>query len=577
MKTLFIPSVEKGNGTGHLKRCIKYVTESSAESYIYLPEWFLEEISGRPETEEILKPLENGKYICTSLERKYDVIVTDKRNTGCEEYEYYREMAGILVGLDEGGNSRGLYTYLVDTFPSVSEHKANISSTGLLGIKDRRKQFSKSSRINRILISFGGEDPENLTGIFLDSVEHDSFYCDKKIIIVEGPFFKNRFKSRNNIEVVKSPQSLEKNIDESDLVITSFGLTAYEALYSNRYVLLLNPSEYHSRLSSRAGIPETGVKSVDEKVLKKMISSPHLIDKRTKAVLDAPVSLDEIIAGLERTGIADCPFCGGKEIPFKRFRDRNYYRCGKSSLIYMEKFCREKTSYGKDYFFDDYKKQYGRTYLDDFDNIKKMSDSRVNIIKKYCSGGLLLDIGCAYGPFLKSAYDAGFECSGMDVSEDAVEYVKNTLGIDASVEDFSRIEVTEPQKYDVAVMWYVIEHFEDPAAVVGKVKKLLKKGGVFAFSTPNLTGISGRTDMDKTLFRSPYDHYTFWSIGSAAEILRNYGFEILEIRNTGHHPERFSKKIRKIIPETVLKQLSFLLKLGDTFEIYARKTEEQPG
>ncbi len=38
MKILFIPSVKKGNGTGHLKRCIKYVLQSSEESYLYMPE-----------------------------------------------------------------------------------------------------------------------------------------------------------------------------------------------------------------------------------------------------------------------------------------------------------------------------------------------------------------------------------------------------------------------------------------------------------------------------------------------------------------------------------------------------------
>ncbi len=133
----------------------------------------------------------------------------------------------------------------------------------------------------------------------------------------------------------------------------------------------------------------------------------------------------------------------------------------------------------------------------------------------------------------------------MDVSEDAVEYVNNELGIKAFTADFSGKSNHEKLSYDIVTMWYVIEHFSNPEEILEKVKSILPSGGIFAFSTPNYDGVSGKTDSFKTLFRSPDDHYTFWSIKSARYILKKNGFKILKINNTGHHPERFKSKIKK--------------------------------
>ena len=600
MKILFIPSVEKGNGTGHLKRCIKYVLQSSEESYLYIPDDLYKKQSENRDFCRLTDILLEKKILKTVLDSSYDVIVTDKRKTSAEEYRLYKSKSNLLVGLDEGGENRKIFSYLIDTLPSLSDHSPNIFSTGLLGIKyncadpenlnntedgklchkketNCKKKYENSSKkisnkkIENILISFGGEDPENLSDIILKVFSEDNDYKHIKIRAVKGPLFENILENWRTAEIIDSPDSLETYISETDLVITSFGITAYEALYADKYVILLNPSVYHSDLSLKAGFPEIGIKSADKKLLKEMIFHPAVINEKTTAYPCKRMDLNRVISGIHKSGIEKCPFCGGINSPLKRFHDRNYYRCSRSSLIYMERFCSDNTDYGLNYFFDDYKKQYGKTYLEDFENIKKMSHKRLQIIKQYIKSGTLLDIGCAYGPFLKAADEAGYIAEGMDVSGDAVKYVNNELGIKAYTSDFSEEGKHENVSYDIVTMWYVIEHFKNPEKVLDKVKSILPEGGILAFSTPNYEGISGKTNADKTLLRSPDDHYTFWSIKSAEYILKKNGFKILKINNTGHHPERFKSKIKKIIPFTVLKYVSFLLKLGDTFEIYAMK------
>ena len=47
-------------------------------------------------------------------------------------------------------------------------------------------------------------------------------------------------------------------------------------------------------------------------------------------------------------------------------------------------------------------------------------------------------------------------------------------------------------------MWYVIEHFQDLKSVLTKVNELLKKDGIFAFSTPSAEGVSAKSYKQKS-------------------------------------------------------------------------------
>ena len=63
---------------------------------------------------------------------------------------------------------------------------------------------------------------------------------------------------------------------------------------------------------------------------------------------------------------------------------------------------------------------------------------------------------------------------------------------------------------------------------------------------------------------------------SVTQILKKYGFEVVQIVSTGIHPERFPYAKKKNLKEksvefSFLKFASRTLKLGDTFEVYCRK------
>jgi len=259
----------------------------------------------------------------------------------------------------------------------------------------------------------------------------------------------------------------------------------------------------------------------------------------------------------------------------------------------MQRLMAHGIRYNADYFFREYEKQYGKSYLEDFDHIKSMGAARMAHILDLFSASsgratgaapatdancvTLLDIGCAYGPFMAAAQESGLESYGIDVAEDAVKYVVEHLKYQAAcipVEELNAWQQFGHDSFDVVTMWYVIEHFERLDPVLKQISSLVEPNGIFAFSTPNGSGVSARSDHERFLRNSPEDHYTVWEVKRAAGILSRYGFRIERVVVTGHHPERIPVLGRWAgWPPIgwVLKRLSCVFALGDTFEVYARR------
>jgi 2-polyprenyl-3-methyl-5-hydroxy-6-metoxy-1,4-benzoquinol methylase len=265
----------------------------------------------------------------------------------------------------------------------------------------------------------------------------------------------------------------------------------------------------------------------------------------------------------------------------------------------MERLDPPPIEYRRDYFFEFYKKQYGKTYLEDFPGLIAAGRIRLNRIRTLLPGKprpgpggaeqRLLDIGCAYGPFLAAAREAGFIPLGIDPVEEGIRYIRENLGLEAHTGFFPETEIPalrEDHSFDAVCLWYVIEHFREPRRVLAEARRLLRPGGVLAFSTPSFSGVSGRKNRKEFLEKSPADHWTIWSPQSCGGILKKAGFRLRRIHVTGHHPERFPLLgcfIRRPPPERqgalygALLFLSRVFRLGDTFEAYATVMPEPAG
>lgn len=603
---VFVPSVKKNNGTGHfirackLSQCVNLNKEKRSFVLLLNPSDLILSLKENFLDVDFIDDFLDIKNINLFV---FDNFVSD------ENLILKAQNLAPIIALDEGSSAENV-NYLLDIIPSGSTLNREPNKTEPLFLSGETVANEKiykrvcSGDVQNILISFGGEDSakntvfvvNTLIKILIESFEkfHNVSF-EKFLVTVCGSNF-NEFdipeKIVSKFYFCNRINDLESKIGNYDLVITHYGLTAFEAAFAGCGVLLLAPTELHKTLSLDTNFSFCEKNNLSNCLKKIFLDGEFFFSYKTnKFFLERKNNktginaLTDFILDFSTDKISVCPVCHSVSPVIFRFSERNFRHCKKCDLIFQEAFVK-KSEYKKNYFFDEYKKQYGKTYLEDFENIKMQGLKRIKKISKILNkkkSKKLLDVGCAYGPFLVAAKQKGFDVIGNDVSKDAVNYIKTELHLNANCDDF--LSSNYSIKFDVLTMWYVIEHFEKLDLILNKVSELVLPNGVFAFSTPCLDGITGKQNKKLFCQNSPCDHICVFSKKDVNVILNKFGFSVKKIVSTGHHPERFAfyKKTQSKHKENsfilksvyfILKIYSKLLKLGDTFEVYAIKTND---
>ena len=580
-RPLLIPSVKKTWGTGHLVRCSRLLAKLGEASRILIPEKDSAEAWGWESLKDRFGDFIPASRVVHEMGTgTWDFVILDRRKT--EKEEFLALTGGLpAIGLDEGGEARPWFSYLVDTFPRLDKaFPPNLADEGFLTEGETKAEKPVPKNIRKVLLTFGGEDPANLTDATFDALTSMGLLSPDSIDVVQGPAFHKPF-VKSCGAVHRGLSDLKPLYGNYDLVLCSYGISAYEAAKEGVPVVVVNPTDYHERLTRKTGFLSLGVEKPDKRQLRKIFSAPGeaLRASRTSLRLESR-DLGAALARLEPERSKGCPGCGSRLNPAVfRNEERSFFSCSSCGLEYLELFTAYEENYQKDYFFEEYRKQYGKTYLEDFEKIQSFAKERLTALKELAggvSGKKLLDVGCAYGPFLAEAGAWGLFPYGVDVAEDAITYVNRDLAIPAWKGDFLSFDPEEAfglESFDVLTLWYVIEHFPDLEKVLRKASSILKEGGILAFSTPNGRGVSARFKAEDFFKRSPKDHYSVWNPTGAAKLLGKFGFTVRLVRVTGHHPERFPEILRRTLGEKILGLGSRGFGLGDTFEIYAEKKQ----
>jgi len=102
--------------------------------------------------------------------------------------------------------------------------------------------------------------------------------------------------------------------------------------------------------------------------------------------------------------------------------------------------------------------------------------------------GKLLDVGVGRGEILISAIQAGWECEGVEPSTTFADYVEDRVGVKIWRHPIEECDIPESE-FDVVILSAVLEHLYDPAAVVEKISRFLKPGGLLYLDVPNEMGL----------------------------------------------------------------------------------------
>ena len=142
----------------------------------------------------------------------------------------------------------------------------------------------------------------------------------------------------------------------------------------------------------------------------------------------------------------------------------------------------------------------------------------------------LLDIGCGDGKFVHDAIQRGYDAVGIDLSPDRVSKGKELYNLNdrqivcKNVDDF-----TKKEKFDVIVMWDVIEHVESPSLLLSSIKKLChSKTKIFAL-TMSVDSITYKLFKKDWYYINPTQHLHYFSHSTMNKMFQKSDFKIIGV------------------------------------------------
>ena len=128
----------------------------------------------------------------------------------------------------------------------------------------------------------------------------------------------------------------------------------------------------------------------------------------------------------------------------------------------------------------------------------------------------LLDFGCGFGQFLEMCRLFGIDAIGVDRS--------HARRSGAGVQVFAELE-DAPGEFDAITLFEVLEHLDDPLAMLKMLRARLKPGGIMVIEVPDTSGTSAISSREDYYRIHPLDHINAFTPESLAAIMARAGFE----------------------------------------------------
>jgi 2-polyprenyl-3-methyl-5-hydroxy-6-metoxy-1,4-benzoquinol methylase len=160
----------------------------------------------------------------------------------------------------------------------------------------------------------------------------------------------------------------------------------------------------------------------------------------------------------------------------------------------------------------------------------KLYNSRLNLIESlYPDKGKLLDIGCGAGFFLNCAKERGWDCHGLEILPEYINYARDNFALNnIRLESLDEALTYGSNTFDVITLWDLIEHLRNPLVCLKRIHDAMKPGGLLVMWTPNAKNAVFLKE-NWTGYKI-LQHFYFFSEGSLNKMLEKAGFKIVYLK-----------------------------------------------
>ncbi len=220
----------------------------------------------------------------------------------------------------------------------------------------------------------------------------------------------------------------------------------------------------------------------------------------------------------------DCPICeGSKGASLHLEGSFRMVRCPSCQFIFLNP---RPTADSIFRFYQEYLPEGGPS-IESWDKMMKPVFHRAaHLLKQYRRNGRLLDVGTGFGFFLDEMKKRGWETTGVEISQKAIDYARDVLGLTILRGPLEKADFPD-NDFDAVTAFYVIEHLSHPMAFLRECHRILRPGGLLLLRYPHTTPIKNLLyffGIQNRLYDLPA-HLSDFSPRMIQQCLERIGFE----------------------------------------------------
>lgn len=211
--------------------------------------------------------------------------------------------------------------------------------------------------------------------------------------------------------------------------------------------------------------------------------------------------------------------------------------------------------------------------------LNKEFDRTLAFLTRFQPSGRLLEIGCAYGNFLRAAASK-FEVYGIEISQHAVDRCLQ-YGLRVAQGTVSRESLAGIGTLDACVLLDVIEHLESPEHSLRMLTEKLKPGGHLLLTTGDFGSAFARASGRHWRLMTPPQHLWFFTQCGIRMLAKRLGLEVVAVDHPwksvpiGLITYQVSRNFKsRLAAPTFLNHISIPVNLFDAMRVVLRRTSQ---